>query len=91
MGKRSRRFLRKIVRNWPFFDRFGFYSLAPLFFASGFGLELFMIKFKFYEHSFYRTFNRTRLEELKAEIEEQENIKRDLLEKLNDIAKNKKN
>ena len=63
---------RVIARNWPYFDRYGFYSLFPLFFAAGFGLELFMIKFEFSGHSFYDTFNRRQLENLREEIEEQE-------------------
>lgn len=82
MGKRSRKVFRAFAKNWPGFQRFGFYSLFPLFFAAGFGVELFMVKFYFQGHNFYKTFNRERLEELKEEIEAQELLKVQLAEKV---------
>ena len=86
MGKRTRKVLRVFARNWPGFQRFGFYSLFPLFFAAGFGLELFMVKFYFQGHNFYQTFNRDRLEDLKSEIEGQEALKKELIAKLENGA-----
>lgn len=77
-----KRSLRTIAKNWPYFDRYGFYSLFPIFFASGVCLELFMIKFRFQSHSFYRTFNKRRLEDIKEEIEEQERTIKELIAKL---------
>lgn len=82
MGKLSKKVFRKFAKNWPGFQRYGFYSLFPLFFAAGYGLELFMIKFHFYEHSFYQTFSRDRLEDVKKEIEIQQELKKQLSEKL---------
>lgn len=85
MGDRSKKFFRKFARNWPGFQRYGFYSLFPIFFFSGFGLELFMIKFKFYGKSFYKTFNNRRLAEINDEIDEQMLVLEQLTKKLKEI------
>lgn len=87
MGKLSRRLFRAIATNWPGFQRFGYYSLFPLFFAAGFSLELFMVKFKFEGHNFYQTFNRRRLEQLKIDLEEQDLLKQQLTEELERLKK----
>lgn len=82
MGKRSKKWFRLFAKNWPGFQRFGFYSLFPFFFAAGVGLELFMVKFQFQGHNFYQTFNRRQLETLREEIEDQEELKKQLTAKL---------
>ncbi|KAG8194885.1 hypothetical protein JTE90_029176 [Oedothorax gibbosus] len=59
--------IANLIHKFPGEKWFGFYRFLPIFFLSGAGLELTMIKWEFNGVNFYKTYKRRQAEEIVAQ------------------------
>ena len=62
--KTTRKLINLFFDNWPFYKKYGFFSLTPLFFIIGAVYEFTLIHLKIGEINFYDVYKRKEMEKI---------------------------